>query len=100
MDRPDLLRSFLKAYLETIKVYNLAANNQEPEFSQIVNVVVNYTGVDSSIVRKMQWPSIPIDGKPDIEYIKSMQDFFVKMGLVKQPSNIDERVKLEYLTAE
>ncbi|MCK4790920.1 MAG: ABC transporter substrate-binding protein [Desulfobacteraceae bacterium] len=97
LEKPEVLRKFLKAYIETVRIYDRARDHHEPEFSKIVKVVSKYSGVDETIVRSMQWPKIPLDGKPDTAYIDNMLKYFVGKKLVPEAPVLSERINLSYL---
>lgn len=96
-EKPDLLRKFLEAYIEGIKFYDKARSGNQPERNEAVKIIAGYTGADSKIIERSLWPYVSPDGKPDIGYIKAMQDYFAKQGLVDKPVNIDSVVYLELL---
>lgn len=98
-EKPELLRKFLEAYIEGVKFYDKARSGIQPERSEAVKIIASYTGADSTIIEKSLWPYVSPDGKPDIGYIKEMQDYFAQHGLVDKPVNIDSVVHLELLPA-
>lgn len=96
-EKPNLLRKFIEAYIEGVRFYDRARNSNQPERSEVVKIIAEYTGSDAAIIEKSIWPYVSPDGKPDVMYIKEMQDYFVQHGLVDKSVNVDEVVHLELL---
>lgn len=95
--KPELLRRFLKAYVEAVVFYDHARNGKQPQRGITVGIIAEYTEVDAKTVEKTVWPYVSPDGKPDVSYIKEMHDYFVERTLVDEPVNLGDVIHLEFL---
>jgi len=97
LNKPEVLKKFLSAYLESVKIYNRARNKQQPEFDDVSKIINDFTEVDIETIKNAQWPYVAIDGKPNIEYLEEMQKTFVELKLVPEPVDLSKVIKLEFL---
>lgn len=96
-EKKEVLQKFLAAYLEAVTIYDQARKGKQPERNDVINIMMQYTGASKDVLENAQWQYIPTDGKPNVQYLKEMQDYFVSQKLVDSPSNIDAVVHLELL---
>jgi len=96
-EKPELLRRFLKAYIDAAVFYNQARDGQQPQRDEAVSIIAKYTGGDKATVEKAVWPYVAPDGKPNESYIKEMHDYFVEKGLADSPVNLSKVIHLEFL---
>lgn len=96
-EKRELLRSFLAAYIEAVQFYDTARNGRQPERDEAVRIIAEYTHSDRVTIDKSVWPYVSPDGRPDVSYIKEMQDYFVQQKLIDNPVNLDSVVRLELL---
>ena len=96
-EKPDSLRKFLAAYLEAVRIYEQARSGQQPERDEVMKIMSEYTGATKEVLENAQWQYVPTDGKPNVTYLKQMQDYFVQQKLVDNPSDLDAVIHLELL---
>jgi ABC-type nitrate/sulfonate/bicarbonate transport system substrate-binding protein len=95
--KPDLLRKFLAAYIDAVAIYEQARSGKQPERDDVIKIMSDYTGAPRDLLENAQWQYIPADGKPNVNYLKEMQDYFVQQKLVDSPSDMDAVIRLELL---
>ncbi len=96
-EQPETLRNFLRALLKGIKIYSYAYQGIEPYKTEVVEVISNLTGVDKEIVSRMEWLYIPEDGRPNIESIRKIHDFYLETGAIETPIDLNEFINLSFL---
>lgn len=96
-ESPELLRDFLRAFVDAIKIYNYAYENEEPYRMEVVGIISNLTGIDEETVRIMEWLYMPGDGKPDMELVREMHDYYVETAVLEEPIDLDEFIDLSFL---
>lgn len=92
-----ILKKFLKAYIKSVRVYEKARKGIEPERSEVIKIISKYTGMEPQIIERSLWPHVDIDGKPDIEYLNEMQDYFFKKGLIDKKIDLLQFIDLRFL---
>jgi len=97
-EKADTLRRFLAAYMEAVGIYSQARNGKQPERDEVVTVISQFTGGSKEVVDRTTWQYVAQDGKPDTDFIRQMQDFFVRQKLVDSPVDLSTVVHLELLT--
>jgi len=95
--KADLLRNFLKAYVEAAQWYGEARSGKQPQRTEAIQIIAAYTGSDPKTVDAAVWPYVSPDGKPDVAYIKEMHDYFLQQGLADAPVDLDKAIHLELL---
>lgn len=96
-EKPELLRKFLRAYVNAAIFYNEARAGQQPQRNDVVDTISKYTGEDRTIIEKTIWPYVAPDGRPNESYIQEMHDYFVQKGHVDSPVNLSRIIHLEFL---
>lgn len=96
-NRSDGLKGFLRAYLRGVEIYNKAKDGKEPEHSEIKLLISQTLGVDPEFTERMLWHYVDPRGKPDVDSIKDVMDYFHKLGLIDKTTNLDEFINLEFL---
>ncbi len=91
------LKKFLKAYLESIEIYEKARQETQPEYGQVLEIVNQFTNVPIEILKKIEWPKLRLDGKPNVEYLIEMQNTFIEKGLIPYPVDFSKVVRMEFL---
>jgi NitT/TauT family transport system substrate-binding protein len=100
IEKPDILRRFLKAYLKAVAVYNRASRNRnqsDPQTEAVINSISKYTKTPRDLVLKAVWPMVPDDGTPDVAAISDMQKTYSGLGLVTNPLDIGQALDLSFL---
>ncbi len=95
--KPEMLRKFLAAYVKAAQFYVRAWAGNQPDRSEAIKIIAQYTGADTTIIDKSIWPYVSPDGKPDISYIKEMHDYFVQQKLIDKPLDFAKVIHLELL---
>jgi len=95
-DKPDVLKKFLMAYADAAQFYNHAKAGVEPERSGVVRIVSEYTGIEPEIVNKSAWIGIDDHARPEIGYLREVQEYWYANGLIKEKV-LDERTDLRFL---
>jgi ABC-type nitrate/sulfonate/bicarbonate transport system substrate-binding protein len=100
IERPDILRRFLGAYLKAVAAYNRASRNRnrnDPEVEAVINSISKYTKTPRDVVLKALWPTVPDDGTPDIAAISDMQKTYADLGLATERLDIGQALDLRFL---
>ena len=92
-----ILKKFLKAYIKSVRIYEKARKGIEPERAEVVKIISQYTGMEPQIVEKSLWPYVDLSGKPNIEYLNEMQDYFFKKGLIDKRIELMRFIDLRFL---
>ena len=73
-------KDFMAAYVKGIRYYR----DHGPKNDEIAQIVSKHTGVTPETIKAATPFFIDPDGKPRTQDIATLQDFFVKMGWVKE----------------
>jgi len=95
-ENPEVLKAFMRIHVKGAKIYNYAYEGIEPYKTEVVEVISNLTSIDEETVRKMEWLYIPEDGKPDVDLIKLMHEYYVETGVL-EPIDLNEFINLSFL---
>jgi len=96
-EKPELLLKFLTAYLEGVQFYDRARNSNQPERSETIQIISQFSHADPAVLDKAIWVYVPLDGRPDIGLIKEMQDYFIQQKLIDSPVDLNGMIHLELL---
>ncbi len=92
-ERPKVARDFLAAYVKGVRYYNERGLKND----EVAAILSKHTGVPPETIKA----SIPffIDGnaRPRVQDLATFQDWFAKMGWVKQAVPMDRVVDLSFL---
>ena len=92
-ERPKVARDFLQAYAKGVRYYN-ERGSKNPE---VAAIIAKHTQVPAETVIAANPFYIENNIKPRVQDLATLQDFFVKMGWVKQPVPIERVVDLSFL---
>jgi ABC-type nitrate/sulfonate/bicarbonate transport system substrate-binding protein len=98
-EKADVLRKFLAAYLEAVQIYEEARSGKQPQKNDVITIMNEYTGASRDVLEKASWHYLPLDGKPNIAYLKQMQEYFVQQKLLDKPTDLDKVVHLDLLAS-
>jgi NitT/TauT family transport system substrate-binding protein len=96
-ENSDVLKAFMRAHVKAGKIFEYAYEGIEPYRTEAVKIISNLTGIEEEIVREMEWYYIPKDGKPDIELVKDMHDYYVETGVLENPIDLNKFINLSFL---
>jgi NitT/TauT family transport system substrate-binding protein len=92
-ERPKLAREFLAAYAKGVRYYN----ERGPKTPEIAAIISKHTGVPADTVTAATPFYIENNLKPRVQDLATLQDFFVKLGWVKQAVPIERVVDLSFI---
>ena len=92
-ERPKVARDFLQAYAKGVKYYNELG----PKHPEIGAIIAKHTQVPADIIKAAIPFYIDPAIRPRVQDLATLQDFFVKMGWVKQAVPMDRVVDLSFL---
>jgi len=92
-ERPKVARDFLQAYAKGVRYYNELG----PKSPEIGAIIAKHTQVPADIIKAAIPFYIDPGIRPRVQDLATLQDFFVKMGWVKQPVPMDRVVDLSFL---
>jgi NitT/TauT family transport system substrate-binding protein len=93
----EAVRKFLRAFRRSAEFYIRALDGQEPYREEVIRIASKVYGVESEIIEKSRWPGISGDVRPDIEYLKEVQEFYLEKGLIDRAVDLEQRVNLDFL---
>ncbi len=96
-ENPDVLRAFMSAHVKAGEIFEYAYEGIEPYRTEAVKIISNLTSIEEETVRKMEWYYIPKDGKPDVELVKEMHDYYVETGVLEHPIDLNKFINLSFL---
>ena len=96
-DRAEILRKFLKVYVGALQEYMAAYKGQEPERSEMVQVMTEITGDKPDTIKNMLWHAVNTSGLPNIASIKDIQSYFYKLKLVDRLVDMNSFVRTDLL---
>lgn len=92
-DRPKVARDFIAAYVKGVRYYG----EHGPKNDEVARIVSKHTGVPPETIKAATPFFIDPDAKPRVPDLAVLQDFFVKMGWVKEKVPIERAVDLTFL---
>jgi NitT/TauT family transport system substrate-binding protein len=92
-ERPRVARDFLQAYVKGVKYYH----ERGPKNDEIATIVSKHTRVPPDTIKAAIPFYIDLDAKPRVADLATLQDFFHKMGWVKEKVPMDRAVDLTFL---
>jgi NitT/TauT family transport system substrate-binding protein len=92
-ERPKIARDFLAAYLKGARYYN-EKGLKDPE---VLAIVAQHTKVPIEAVKASYPFYIAPDGRPRVEDLMALQDFFIARDWMKTKVPIDKMVDLSFL---
>ena len=93
-ERPKVARDFLQAYAKGVRYYTEQGGAKHPEMAAIL---AKHTQVPAEVIKAAIPFYIDPAVRPRVQDLATLQDFFVKMGWVKQPVPMDRVVDLSFL---
>jgi len=93
-ERPKVARDFLQAYAKGVRYYTEQGAAKNPEMAAIL---AKHTQVPAEVIKAAIPFYIDPAVRPRVQDLATLQDFFVKMGWVKQPVPMDRVVDLSFL---
>lgn len=91
--RPKVARAFLAAYVQGARYYN----QKGPQDSEIVAIVSKHTQVPVETVKASNPFYIEPDGRPRVEDLLQLQEFFLAQGWVKTKLTAEKMLDLSFL---
>jgi NitT/TauT family transport system substrate-binding protein len=92
-ERPKVARDFLQAYVKGVKYYR----ERGPKNDEIATIVSRHTSVPPETIKASIPFYIELDARPRTQDLATLQDFFHKMGWVKEKVPIDRALDLSFL---
>jgi NitT/TauT family transport system substrate-binding protein len=92
-ERPKVARDFLQAYAKGVRYYN----DHGPKNAEIAAILAKHTQVPADVIKATIPFYIDPAIRPRVPDLATLQDFFVKMGWVKQAVPMDRVVDLSFL---
>jgi len=92
-ERPKVARDFLQAYAKGVRYYS----EHGPKNAEVAAIIAKHTQVPADIIKAAIPFYIDPGIRPRVQDLATLQDFFVKMGWVKQPVPMDRVVDLSFL---
>lgn len=98
---PDAAKDFMVAYLKGVRDYNDAfVKGDARKRAEVIEILAQSTPVkDKPLYDKMQMPYLNPNGYVNVQSIKADQDWFVKMGLVTKPIDVDKIIDHSFVQA-
>jgi len=93
-ERPKVARDFLQAYAKGVRYYTEQGSAKNPEMAAIL---AKHTQVPAEVVKAAIPFYIDPAVRPRVQDLATLQDFFVKMGWVKQAVPMERVVDLTFL---
>ena len=92
-ERRDTARRFVQAYLDGVAYYTERGGTKDEEIVAILSKII---GADRDSLRRSTPVVVARDGRPDLEGLARMQDWFLKRGLQEKRMNPDQVVDLQF----
>ena len=92
-ERPKVARDFMQAYAKGVRHYN----ERGPKNDEIAAILAKHTQVPAETTKAAYPFYADPTIKPRVQDLATMQDFFAKMGWVKNPVPMDRVVDLSFL---
>lgn len=92
--RRELARRFAQAYLEGVAYYTERGGTKDEE---VVAILAKVIGADREALRRSTPVVLARDGRPDLEGLARMQDWFLKRGMQEKRVTLDQVVDLSFL---
>ncbi len=93
-ERRETARRFVQAYLDGVAYYTERGGTKDDE---IVGMLAKVIGADKESLRRATPIVLARDGRPDLEGLARMQDWFLKRGMQEKRVNVDQVVDLSFL---
>jgi len=92
-ERPRVAHDFMAAYVKGIRYYL----DRGPKNDEIAQIVSKHTSVPPETIKAATSAYLDPDAKPRVEDLATLQDWFFRMGWVKDKVPIDRVVDLSFL---
>jgi NitT/TauT family transport system substrate-binding protein len=92
-ERPQAARAFLAAYVKGARFYN----QYGPKSDEVIGVLTKHVRVTPADIRASMPFYLSPDGRPNVESLAAQQEWYLKMGMVKQKVPMERAVDLSLL---
>ena len=92
-ERPKIAREFIQAYVQGVKLYNQRGLKD----AEIAGIISKFMKVPVEIIQGTIPPYVDASVKPRVPDLEAMQDWFYKMGWVKEKVPMERVVDLSFL---
>ena len=92
-ERPNVGRDFLAAYVKGARFYN----QYGPKSDEVIGVLTKHVRVTPEDIRASMPFYLSPDARPVVESLAAQQEWYVKMGMVKQRVPMEKVVDLSFL---
>jgi NitT/TauT family transport system substrate-binding protein len=93
-EKGALARRFVQAYLEGVSYYTDRGGTKDGEILDILSRII---GADKDSIRRSIPAMLARDGRPDLENLARIQDWFVKRGMQEKAMELNQVVDLSFL---
>ncbi len=92
-ERPQVARAFLAAYVKGARFYN----QYGPKSDEVIGVLTKHVRVTPADIRASMPFYLSPDARPNVESLAAQQEWYLKMGMVRQTVPMDRVVDLSFL---
>ncbi len=94
-ERRDVARRFVQAYLAGVAYYTDRGGTRDEE---ILSILAKTIGADKDSIRRATPVVLQRDGRPDLDGLARMQEWFLKRGMQEKRVALDQVVDLQFLS--